>query len=86
MKIEIELEDDKLCYYKDYLKYSYWGFKEEYNNFFVSKDDYDKIIQNGIKLVEQIKTEINKELAKRFDEKEKEIRYQTYLELKKEFE
>ena len=71
---------------KDYLKYSYWSFHKEWNNFFISKDDYDNIIQNGIKLVEQIKTEINKELVKRFDEKEKEIRYQKYLELKKEFE
>ena len=86
MKIEIELEDDKLGYYKDYLKYSYWNFCNNWREFFLSKGDYDKIIQNGIKLVEQIKTEINKELAKRFDEKEKEIRYQKYLELKKEFE
>ena len=86
MKFEIELEDDKLGYYKDYLKYSYWSFNKEWNSLFISKSDYDNIIQNGIKLVEQIKTEINKELVKRFDEKEKEIRYQKYLELKKEFE
>ena len=86
MKIEIELEDDKLGYYKDYLKYSNWSFCNNWRDFFLSRKDFDNIVQSGTELAEQIETEINKELVKRFDEKEKEIRYQKYLELKKEFE